>query len=58
VEISKELLKRASTKDEYYFLKEFIKTQMYTVMVEDFFNKHYKLNDMNVVVNLSAPDNK
>ena len=43
--MSNDLLKRAAVKDEYHFLKEFVKTQMYTVLVEDFFNKHFKMSE-------------
>ena len=43
--MSNDLLKRAAVKDEYHFLKEFIKTQMYTVLVEDFFNKNFKMSE-------------
>ena len=43
--MSNDLLKRAAVKDEYHFLKEFVKTQMYTVLVEDFFNKNFKMSE-------------
>eukprot|EP00347_Sterkiella_histriomuscorum_P007569 403348413 len=54
-QMSEQVLSNAKNKDELEFLKEFIKTQMFTTLVEDFFNKTSFLETAQSLQNLLSP---